>query len=107
MDPSLLKTLLDTQDKAYKSALEVFMGQINGKIQALESTVSDPTTSLKFTQKEVKDFETEVKRLEREKENSKEIINTLTKDIQATTKSTKDLEDRCNYQEDYNRRNNL
>ena len=83
------------------------MGQINGKIQALESTVSDLTVSLEYTQKEVKDLETEVERLEREKENSKEVINTLTKDIQATTKSTKDLEDRCNYQEDYNRRNNL
>ena len=83
------------------------MGQITGKIQALESTVSDPTTSLEFTQKEVKDLGTEVKRLEREKKISKGIINIPTKDIQATTKSTKDLEDRCNYQEDYNKRNNL
>ncbi len=107
MDPSLIRTLLDTQDKAYRSALEVFVGQINGKMQALESTVSALTTSLEFTQNEVKDLKTEVQRLEREKENSKHTINNLTKEIQTTTKSTKDLEDRCNYQEDYNRRNNL
>lgn len=107
MDSALLKTLLAAQDQAYKSALEVFMGQVSGKIEALQSAISDLTRSLEFTQSEMEDLKSEVKQLKREKEENQATIKALTEDSEISTKLVKDLEDRCNYQEDYNRRNNL
>ncbi|KAK3867997.1 hypothetical protein Pcinc_017498 [Petrolisthes cinctipes] len=59
MDTTVIKTILETQNQAYKSALEIFIGQINQKIQSLQTTVSDLQRSLEFTQKEVDDLKCE------------------------------------------------
>ncbi|KAK3873451.1 hypothetical protein Pcinc_021528 [Petrolisthes cinctipes] len=61
MDTTVIKTILETQNQAYKSALEIFIGQINQKIQSLQTTVSDLQRSLEFTQKEVDDLKCEVR----------------------------------------------
>ena len=105
MDLTLIKTLLDSQNQAYRGALEVFMKQITDNVQRLESTVSDLRSSLEFTQKDLEDLKQEVKK--QEKKNDQEVITTLQENLQASEMMIKELEDRTNYQEDYNRQNNL
>ena len=107
MDMPVLKTLLAAQDKAFRSALGVFTKQVNEKIQALQSSVSEVTRSLEFTQREVDDLNREVKQHETEDIQNKEVIKKLNEDLKTSGQIIQDLEDRCNYQEDYNRRNNL
>ena len=67
MDVSVLQTILASQDQAYKSSLEIFLKQINGKIQDLQVTVHDLTRSLEFTQTEVSDLKQQLHQLEQEK----------------------------------------
>ena len=45
--------------------------------------------------------------MEREKRDDQEKIKTLTDDLQPKSGTIKELEEKCNYQEDYSRRNNL
>lgn len=107
MDLSVIQTLISTQDKAYQSALEIFMNQINGRLQAFQGMVTELTRSLEFTQGEVGDLQQQVKRLENEKKKNEALIEKLTGDLQASDKVISELEERCNYQEDYSRRNNV
>lgn len=41
VDPAVLKTVLAFQEKAFRSALEIFMKQVEYNVQALQSTVSE------------------------------------------------------------------
>ena len=67
MNSSMLKTMLDAQEQAYKSAIEVIKEQFNPRISTLENTVTDLTTSLEFTQAEVAELKQKVKTFESEK----------------------------------------
>lgn len=100
MDTSALKVLISAQDQAYRSALEVFAKQFEDKITSLQSTVTELTTSLEFSQKEIEDLKHTIN-------NQNEVNNDLKDKLQASEVHFKDLYERCNYQEDYNRRNNL
>lgn len=93
MDSALLKTMLDSQERAYKAAMDVVVKQMNDQITKLESTISDLTTSLEFTQRELDDMKSEIKEYVKEKKDAKMRMD--------------QLEERVNYQEDYNRRKNV
>lgn len=107
MDTSVLKTLLASQDQAYRSALEVFMKQINDKVEGLQATVAALTASLEFTQREFDDSKREVKQLQEKNTSKLEEMKRLTDELHVSKTLIADLEDKCNYQEDYSRRNNL
>ena len=107
MDVTALKTALAAQDQAYRSALELFLNQINENMKSLQTTVTDLTTSLEFSQGEIADLKKEVEILKEEKKSDEKTIRELTEGYQNSQKLIKDMEDRCNYQEDYSRRNNL
>lgn len=107
MDLSVIKTMLDCQDKAYRNSLELFLNQINEKIHSFESTVNDLRRSLEFTQGEVDDLKGEVRSMERERIVDKETIRVMKEDLQVKTHKIQELEDKIIYQEDYNRRKNL
>ncbi|MPC48335.1 hypothetical protein E2C01_042103 [Portunus trituberculatus] len=79
------ETLLDCQDKAYETALEIFLQQVNERIQSCETTVSDLTRSLEFTQNEVDELRDVVNQLKRDKEIAKEMIESFTEDLQTKT----------------------
>lgn len=96
----MLKTILASQDEAYKGALDLFMKNINEKLRDNDNVIKDLTRSLEFTQAEVQDLKQQVTRLESEKQEDKNIICTL-------RKSAETLEARANYMEDYSRRKNL
>ncbi|KAK3890929.1 hypothetical protein Pcinc_005096 [Petrolisthes cinctipes] len=107
MDVSVLKTLLASQEQAFRGALEVYIGQTNDKIKALQSTIKEVTQSLEFTQQEVDQLKQQVVKLEAEKTENKEVANGMKEDLQASKKLVMELEERCNYLEDHSRRNNL
>lgn len=107
MDPTIIKTLLDSQERAYKSAMELVVKQMNDQMRKLEGTVSDLTTSLEFTQREVDDLKSTVKIYEKEKLEANAKIEKLTDVIESSSFKMKELEERINYQDDYSRRNNI
>ncbi|KAG0720477.1 Spermatogenesis-associated protein 5-like protein 1 [Chionoecetes opilio] len=67
----------------------------------------DLTKSLEFTQQEVVDLKQQVKHQDQELKCRRNTNETLSEKLEGSETLIKDLEDRCNYQEDYNRRNNL
>ena len=78
-----MKTLLDSQNQAYRGAMKVFMKQMTDNVQGLESTVSDLRSSLEFTQKDLEDLKQEVKNY-KQKKNDEEVIRTLQENLQAS-----------------------
>lgn len=107
MDSSVLKTFLAAQEQSYRGAMEVFTKEVNEKCKQLQTTVQDLKTSLEFFQKEVDDLKHQLNQVKQENENNKSIIFKQSEDLLVNLKSIEVLKDRCNYQEDYNRRNNL
>lgn len=69
--------------------------------------MNDLSRSLEFTQSELVELRHEVKKLERAERNNQERIRSLTEELHVRNDCLEELEERCNYQEDYNRRNNL
>lgn len=100
MDTEAIKVLLETQERTFKTALDIVVEQLNARIQIAEGTIADLIKSLEFTQKEVKDLQCEVKVLRKSDIDNKATIDFLKLKVE-------ELERRANYQEDYNRRNNL
>lgn len=100
MDIEAVKVLLQAQDKTFKTAIDVVVEQLKSRLHAAEETIADLTRSLEFSQHEVKDLQSEVK-----------VLKSCDKDYKDTIESLKsrvmELEERQNYQEDYNRRNNI
>ncbi len=94
MDTEVIKVLLDSQEKTFHTAMDFVVDQFKSRIREAEVTIQDLTRSLEFSQAEVKDLQSEVKEL---RKFASEILKS----------QIKDLEQRQNYQEDYNRRNNL
>ena len=74
--------------------------QFQARILSMETTISDLTKSLEFTQAEVHD-------IKREAENFKRSNSDNEAKLQDSENKIMDLEERFNYQEDYSRRNNL
>lgn len=68
MDTTVLKTLLDSQNQAYRGALEVFKKEIGDNVNSLQSTISELKRSLEFTQKDVDELKQEVKLYQQELE---------------------------------------
>ena len=54
--------MLDSQERAFNSALEIVVKQMNDQINKLEGKVLDLTTSLEFTQREVDDLKSKAKK---------------------------------------------
>lgn len=92
--------LLEAQDKTLRTALDIIVDQLKSRIQDAETTISDLTRSLEYTQAEVKDLQSEIRALKKDESESKTTITAL-------QTRNEELEKRANYQEDYNRRNNL
>ena len=69
--------------------------------------MSELTSSLEFTQREVDDLKFKAKEHEKERKDAAKTIEKLTEQVESSNMKIKELEDRTNYQEDYSRRNNL
>lgn len=107
MDASTIKTLLESQERAYKTAMDMVVKQMNDRIEKLESTVADLTSSLQFSQGEIDDLKSAIKQLEKDKQDAKIKMDRQEADINSSKSEIESLEDRCNYMEDYSRRNNI
>ncbi len=88
-----MKTLLATQDQAYRSALETFLKNVKDDMRAMQTSINDLTTSLEFTQREVEDLKQEVKQRKEENITCCEVINTLMEKIDKSEERCKELED--------------
>lgn len=102
-----MKTLLESHERVYKSALDAVVKQMNERIMKLESTVADLTTSLQFSQREIDDLKSTIKQHEKEKQDTKVKMDQQADVINSSKVEIESLEDRCNYMEDYSRRNNI
>ena len=67
MDTSLFQSMLEAQERAFKTALDVVVKQMNTQINKLENKVTDLTTSLEYSQRELDDMKTELKESEKDK----------------------------------------
>ena len=99
--------MLESQERAFNSALDIVVKQLNDQINKLENRVVDLTTSLEFTQKEVDDLKSQAKDYAKERNETMARINHLHEEVEASNKKNKELEDRINHQEDYSRRKNI
>ncbi|KAK3892147.1 hypothetical protein Pcinc_003983 [Petrolisthes cinctipes] len=82
--------MLESQERAYKTAMEMVVNQMNDQIKKLEGKVSDLTVSLEFTQREVDELKSDIK-----------------EQTKSSHEKIKQLEERINYQEDYSRKKNV
>ena len=60
MDIEAVKVLLEAQDRALKTALDVVVEQLESRIQLAEGTITDLIQGLEFTQAEMKDLHSEI-----------------------------------------------
>lgn len=107
IDSSMIKAMLDSQERAYKSAMDILVKQMTERIDKLEGKVSDLTASLQFTQHEVDELKSTNKEHEREKKEAMSKMASLVDQLNISNERFKELEGRINYQEDYSRRKNL
>lgn len=92
MDLDAVKVLLQAQERAYKSAVDVVVEHLNGRLQATEGTITSLTKSLEFSQAELLDLKNEVRKLQKSDADKQAEINCL-KSILS------DLQHRVNYQD--------
>lgn len=100
MDLDAVKVFLEAQNKTFKTALNIVVEQLKSRIEQSEGAIKDLVRSLEFSQAEVKDLQSEVRQLKKSETDCKTTIDGLKRNIE-------ELERRLNYQEDYNRRNNI
>ena len=103
----MMKAMLESQERAYKNAMDVVVRQMNERITQVEGKVSSLTASLEYTQKEVDDLKSLTKEQEEEKKGAKLKINTLIEEVKEKDDKIKELEERINYKDDYSRRKNV
>lgn len=84
MDAALLKTMLESQERAFNSALEIVVKQMNDHINKLEGKVSDLTTSLEFSQQEVDELKSKSKDHENERKETKAKLNQLSEQLESS-----------------------
>lgn len=82
--------------------MEIFSSQIDQKIRSFQRTIIDLQRSLEFTQKEVDDLKCAVRQLQLTNKQDPTLIGQMTADD-----LIKELEERCNQQEDQSSRNSL
>ena len=107
MDATVIKALLDSQERAYKSALEVVIKQMNDQMAKMDNKISDLTTSLEFTQREVDELKKNIKTHEKEQNDAKITKEKLTQQVETSDLKISELVGRVNQQEDYSRRMNV
>lgn len=100
MDLDAVKVLLESQDRAFRTALDVVVDQLKSRIQVLEGTTTDLIKSLEYSQAEVRDLQSDLRVLRKSDSEKSVMIDDLKLRLGELAK-------RLNYQEDYSRRNNL
>lgn len=84
-----MKAMLESQEQAFNSALEIMMKQVNDHISKLEGKVLYVTASLKFTHREVDDLKSIVKYYEKDNKESKTKLDQLSEQLQSSNKKRK------------------
>lgn len=100
MDLNAVKLLLEAHERTFKSAMDIVIDQLKGRIQTCEGIISELTKSLEFSQAEIVDLKNQVKVIEKS-DNEKQV------EIVVLKSAVSELQQRINYQEDYSRRKNL
>ncbi|KAK4324876.1 hypothetical protein Pmani_004526 [Petrolisthes manimaculis] len=100
MDINAVKVLLEAQERTIRSAMELVIDQLKERIKIAEGTVSDLIKSVEFSQAEILDLKKDISELRNSDSDKQTVIN----DLQSRIVVLKQCQ---NYQEDYNRRNNL
>ena len=100
MDLDALKVLLEAHERAFRSAIDVVIDQLKGRIQTTEGAITDFIKSLEFFQAEIIDLKNQMKVLQQS--NTEKQV-----EIDGLRTIVVELQQRVNYQEDYSRRNNV
>ncbi|KAK3893781.1 hypothetical protein Pcinc_002416 [Petrolisthes cinctipes] len=100
MDLDAVKVLLESQERTFRSALELVVEQWKERIRLVEGKMTDLTKSHEFSQAEILDLK-----------NNEKVLQKLNKEKQVAVEELQsrvaELNHQLNYQEDYTRHNNL
>ena len=107
MDLSAFKMMLESQERSFKLSLDTVVKEMHNQISKLENKISELTTSLEFTQREVDELKSKVKDQDKDRKDDKNKIENLNKQVESSNQKVKELEHKVVYQEDYSRRKNL
>ena len=94
MDSATFKVMLESQERAYKAALDVIVKQMCDQINKLENKVSDLTTSLEFTQQEADVLKAHAKEQDKERKEDKAKIQLLIREVDSSNLKIKELEEK-------------
>ena len=101
---SLLKSMLEAQDRAYQNTVETIMNSIKDDVKALSKEIQDLKSSLEFSQKDITDLKKNLEKIERKVEAQ----STIQKESQAMLHDNFDeVYDQVEYLENQSRRNNI
>lgn len=100
MDKETFKVLLETQERTQRNAMDLVVKAFQERTKALEETAQELTKSLDFAHAEILDLKRDMKLLQ--KADTEKQVN-----IEVLQSTVVELQQSMNYQEDYNRRNNI
>ena len=107
---NIINQILETQDRAYRNTLQIFMDDMKSEIRILRKDVEDLKVSLQFSQGQIDDM----KKVTEEEKIKLELIDDRMKFLEEQMKDSADLEQRCDqleskreYLENMSRRNNI
>ena len=94
MDSDTIKMQLDSQNSAFRSALDIVLDQFKSGIDLMDTKICELTRSLEFSQAEIADLQGEVRTLRRTESQVKatiEDLKTKTRRPSATFKLSRGL----------------
>ena len=107
---NIINQILETQDRAYRNTLQIFMDDMKSEIRILRKDVEDLKVSLQFSQGQIGDL----KKVTKEEKIKLEHIDDRMKFLEEQMKDSADLEQRCDqleskheYLENMSHRNNI
>ena len=65
---SLLKGMMEAQDRAYRNTVQIVMNNIRDDVKALAMDIQDLKSSLEFSQKDITDLQKNPEKIERKVE---------------------------------------
>ena len=97
---SIVRELLETQERSFKTLVQMFFESVKSEVRDIRKEVIDLKESSTFTQKDIKEDKVNVKNIESN-------VTKIAGDIDETYKDIKDLYDSHGYLENLSKRSNI
>ena len=80
MSLAVVKELLETQDRSYRTTLQIFVEDMKQELRTIRKDVEDLKVSLQFSQGEIQDLKTDTKLCNEQLEDRVKFIETNMED---------------------------